>query len=377
MPCCKCNGHRARCRGCSCAKSNKGCVDCYPGRRGKCCNTSNRSPAEQASSQPSTCTLSLPCSLVEASAPQPSVASLRPRPSPPLPSAEEVYSPPHSPQPLSASPQGAAVPPHILPMSPPTSSTRSRRFPANASSPPCLAAHPATDLQARRDPPESQLQLPQSQLPQPQARRLSSQSEDELRTEFLDESNPQSQLQNPLTTRPQPPFTPAANGLAPLQLSASQPSPYSGSQGQGTSRRQSRKPCPVEGCLELIAPSMGKAHMTLHVQNILPGDVPLEWLQEQDSFVCLSCHHIVANSRVGSHSAKCSGSTTGVGPLQAQVASTTAGSSQGDGDDSNAPLPSFEEVCSLRCATVHHIPQKASSVGDPESNLPAQYRRCG
>ena len=99
--------------------------------------------------------------------------------------------------------------------------------------------------------------------------------------------------------------------------------------------------------------------MTLHVQNILPGDVPLEWLQEQDSFVCLSCHHIVANSRFGSHSTKCSGSTTDVGPLQALVASTTAGSSQGDGDDSNAPLPSFEEVCSLRCATVHHIPQKA------------------
>ncbi|KAL5490915.1 hypothetical protein EMCRGX_G016112 [Ephydatia muelleri] len=253
MPCCKCNGSGARCKGCSCAKSNKGCVDCYPGRR---------------------------------------------------------------------------------------------------------AAHPATDLQARRDPPESQLQLPQSQLPQSQAQLLSSHSEDERRTVFLEESNPQSQLQTLLTTRPQPPFTPAANGLAPFQLSASQPSPYSGSQ-EGSSRRQPRKPCPVEGCLELIAPSMGKAHMTLHVQNILPGDVPLEWLQEQDSFVCLSCHHIVANSRFGSHSTKCSGSTTGVGPLQAQVASTTAGSSQGDVDDSNAPLPSFEEVCSLRCATVHHIPQKA------------------
>ena len=54
MPCCKCNGSGARCKGCSCAKSNKGCVDCYPGRRGKCSNASNRSPAEQASSQPST-----------------------------------------------------------------------------------------------------------------------------------------------------------------------------------------------------------------------------------------------------------------------------------------------------------------------------------
>ncbi|KAL5457674.1 hypothetical protein EMCRGX_G034959 [Ephydatia muelleri] len=305
MPCCKCNGSGAHCKGCLCAKSNKGCVDCYPGRRGKCSNASNRSPAEQASSQQSTCTLSLPCSLVEASASQPSLASLRPRPSPPLSSAEEVYSPPHSPQPLSASPQGAAVPPTFSPCPLPL-------HPLNlASSPLCLSAHPATDLQARRDPPESQLQLPQSQLPQSQAQLLSSHSEDELRT------------------------------------------------AQGTSRRQSRKPCPVEGCLELIVPLMGKAHMTLHVQNILPGDVPLEWLQEQDSFVCLSCHHIVANSRFGSHSTKCSGSTTGVGPLQALVASTTAGSSQGDGDDSNAPLPSFEEVCSLRCATVHHIPQKA------------------
>eukprot|EP00731_Ephydatia_muelleri_P006120 Em0003g368a len=292
MPCCKCNGSGARCKGCSCAKSNKGCVDCYPGRRGKCSNASNRSPAEQASSQPSTCTLSLPCSLVEASASQPSRA----------------------PRDRSSSPKGPS------------------RVTVTAAS---ITAAPITGP------------------------ALSSHSEDELRTVFLEESNPQSQLQTPLTTRPQPPFTPAANGLAPFQLSASQPSPYSGSQGQGTSRRQSRKPCPVEGCLELIAPSMGKAHMTLHVQNILPGDVPLEWLQEQDSFVCLSCHHIVANSRFGSHSTKCSGSTTGIGPLQAQAASTTAGSSQGDGDDSNAPLPSFEEVCSLRCATVHHIPQKA------------------
>ncbi|KAL5515630.1 hypothetical protein EMCRGX_G000825 [Ephydatia muelleri] len=218
MPCCKCNGSGACCKGCSCAKSNKGCVDCYPGRR---------------------------------------------------------------------------------------------------------AAHPATDLQARRDPPESQLQLPQSQLPQSQAQLLSSHSEDELRTVFLEESNPQSQLQTPLTTRPQPSFTPAANGLAPFQLSAS------------------------------LFRFTGAGNQQKTIKKALSSDVPLEWLQEQDSFVCLCCHHIVANST------KCSGSTTGIGPLQAQAASTTVGSSQGDGDDSNAPLPSFEEVCSLRCATVHHIPQKA------------------
>eukprot|EP00731_Ephydatia_muelleri_P009270 Em0004g1608a len=51
--------------------------------------------------------------------------------------------------------------------------------------------------------------------------------------------------------------------------------------------------------------------MTLHAQNILPGDIPYEWLQEQDSFICLQCHQIVANSRFGSHSEKCSGSIRG------------------------------------------------------------------
>ena len=38
MPCCKCNGGNARCKGCSCAKAKVACSDCYPGRRGKCMN---------------------------------------------------------------------------------------------------------------------------------------------------------------------------------------------------------------------------------------------------------------------------------------------------------------------------------------------------
>ena len=113
--------------------------------------------------------------------------------------------------------------------------------------------------------------------------------------------------------------------------------------------------------MELIAPSMWKIHMTLHAQNILPGDVPFEWLQEQDSFVCLHCHHIVANSRFASHYRKCRGSATGLGSPQATVAPTSAVLGQGNSGVSglDAPFPSFEEVCCLQCATIRHIPQKA------------------
>ena len=56
MPCCSCNGKRAYCRGCSCAKGKKGCTDCYPGRKGKCVNASIAAP--QTSSQPLTRVLS-------------------------------------------------------------------------------------------------------------------------------------------------------------------------------------------------------------------------------------------------------------------------------------------------------------------------------
>ena len=69
MPCCKCNGSGARCRGCSCAKGKKGCIDCYPGRKGKCANASFRPTASQTSSQPLLSTLSPSCASVQASQP--------------------------------------------------------------------------------------------------------------------------------------------------------------------------------------------------------------------------------------------------------------------------------------------------------------------
>ena len=101
--------------------------------------------------------------------------------------------------------------------------------------------------------------------------------------------------------------------------------------------------------------------MTLHAQNILPGDIPLEWLQEQDSFICLQCHQIVADSRFGSHSEKCSGSIRGPRSSGVSVASTTIAPRLGisEGSAPEASLPSFEAVCHLQCATIRHIPQKA------------------
>ena len=101
--------------------------------------------------------------------------------------------------------------------------------------------------------------------------------------------------------------------------------------------------------------------MTLHAQNILPGDIPLEWLQEPDSFICLQCHQIVANSRFGSHSEKCKGSIRGPRSSGVSVAFTTTAPGQGisEGSAPEASLPTFEAVCQLQCATIHHIPQKA------------------
>ena len=74
-----------------------------------------------------------------------------------------------------------------------------------------------------------------------------------------------------------------------------------------SSRAGSKKRCVVEGCLCFIAPSMWHAHMCLHIQGILPGAVPILWLEENDSYICSHCSQPVANSRMSSHSRKCSG----------------------------------------------------------------------
>ena len=96
--------------------------------------------------------------------------------------------------------------------------------------------------------------------------------------------------------------------------------------------------------------------MTLRAQNILPGDILLEWLQEQDSFVCLHCHQIVANSSVVSHSKKCSGSVAGVGSPQVSVTPTPAVLGQ---ENSNVPGPD-DPLPSLRRSVIYSVPQFAT-----------------
>ena len=43
MPCCRCNGRNAVCKGCSCVRKKIACSDCYPCRQGKCMNLTTSS----------------------------------------------------------------------------------------------------------------------------------------------------------------------------------------------------------------------------------------------------------------------------------------------------------------------------------------------
>ena len=66
-----------------------------------------------------------------------------------------------------------------------------------------------------------------------------------------------------------------------------------------------RKQCAVEGCPELVAPTMWRHHMTLNAQRLLPGNVPDTWLKEHGLFICPDCQLLVANSHSLSHRTKC------------------------------------------------------------------------
>ena len=68
-----------------------------------------------------------------------------------------------------------------------------------------------------------------------------------------------------------------------------------------------RKPCAVQGCPEFIAPTctMGRLHMTLILQGLLPGKVPGTWLKEHLYFICINCQSLVADSHQTSHRGKC------------------------------------------------------------------------
>ena len=110
-----------------------------------------------------------------------------------------------------------------------------------------------------------------------------------------------------------------------------------------------KKSCPVEGCRQLIAPTMWRLHMALHAQGFFPGAVPGPWLQEQDLFICPGCQQLVANSHHSSHLRKCS-HTSATPSIQSPL--------HVQGADPTAPLPTFDSVCQLPGRTVRHIPVK-------------------
>ena len=64
---------------------------------------------------------------------------------------------------------------------------------------------------------------------------------------------------------------------------------------------------------------------------------------------CSHCHHLVASTHIMSHQRICATPRSNRNPRMDVLLV----------NDSNAPLPSFEEVCYVRCSTIQHIPAKS------------------
>eukprot|EP00731_Ephydatia_muelleri_P020997 Em0013g724a len=91
--------------------------------------------------------------------------------------------------------------------------------------------------------------------------------------------------------------------------------------------------------------------MSLHASGALPGQVPAEWLMDQNLFVCPHCSQLVANTRQASHLQHCSQSLTNqIAHLQSSIAPKP---------QINQNLPTFEEVCQLHHPTLRFVPTKA------------------
>ncbi|KAL5474555.1 hypothetical protein EMCRGX_G026516 [Ephydatia muelleri] len=99
----------------------------------------------------------------------------------------------------------------------------------------------------------------------------------------------------------------AAHTWVRAACSQSATSPHSHSAQRQVTRQRRKQQCIVEGCPELITPSMWKAHMTLHAQGVFSGDVPITWLEENDLYICRYCFQLVSSCRLSTHSKKCVG----------------------------------------------------------------------
>ena len=292
MPCCSCNGKRALCRGCSCAKGGKGCTGCYPGRKGKCVNaliaapqTSSQqlprvlapsySPAEHAS-QPS---LPTPPQPLEHDSPVP-ITQLPPTPSPLSPSEQlqytqakeqQLFSPDYLPSPES----GTALPSEEPPSSAMPSCCKCKGDNARCVSCKCCKENRACV----------------NCLPGRRGKCVN--------------------ILNVLSRTSPPAIEPKPNQAANTVQEVDKPG-------------QHRQRCVVHGCKELIAPSMWKNHLNLHTQSILPGSVPEDWLGQNNMVICSYCFHLVASSHLQSHHGKCPLKTASTGVQLSQDSSSNA-----------------------------------------------------
>ena len=323
MPCCRCNGRNAVCKGCSCVRKKIACSDCYPCRQGKCMNLTT-------SSQQLSSTSALPLRILSST----SVASNSDDLPPPVSASPQLLSPLSHSQQLSASPSLPSTHSQQLPATPPQ---QPHAVPISPQSPPALSLCSSSH---HSSPPPRQ---PSSPTPSP---------EQPILLRVL-----QQHLDHELSLPPTPGFsstTPQASssGLSSTTHQGSSSGHFSTThQTLSSGIPSSRKQCTVDGCPAQIAPSMWHNHMTLHAKGALPGSVPSEWLRVQNVFVCPSCSQLVSNSRQASHLRQCPMRSITSVSLQRPVPTPSS--------DISHNLPTFEEVCQLNHPTLRYIPAKA------------------
>ena len=316
-PCCRCNGVNARCKFCTCDKAKLPSSGCLPARRGRChSNTglasSSQSPSshrldhssQQSSSPPSTQQLAQHFGSQQLSPlphpPEGSQSSRTEHRDRPILSSRSHDLPATSPQQPFPHSSQLSLPTYSQQPSPPSPTGRPQQSPASSVSPPAPSiVCPLSPIL----PPQ------QSSLPPP-----------------VYSSQPPLQV---LPAEQLPGFPPAIH--------------------EGSSSVPTRKQCIVEGCLAHVAPSMWHNHMSLHAKGALPGEVPSDWMKNQNLFICPSCSQLVSCSRRALHHSHC---------CQRQSAHVLP---------TNVPptltqpqvLPTFEQVCQLNHPTLRFILLKA------------------
>ena len=107
--------------------------------------------------------------------------------------------------------------------------------------------------------------------------------------------------------------------------------------------------CIVKGCPEHIAPTMWRAHLSLHARGVFPDTIPFFWLEQQGLFVCHLCCQLESECNATSHLSKFS---SVVPPSMIVTVDRSA-------EEAATLFPSLVDVFQLRTPTLHHMPANA------------------